>query len=348
MSSKTSPPARARPATIKDVARDLGLSVATVSRALAKPKMLRPATVVRVREAVERLGYRPNLVAQNLKMRTTGIVYVIVPSLSPFFLEIFRGTERAAQEAGYSVLMGHTDRHPDREGEFFDQVSCGRADGVLLVSTAEAQAIVNHKRQLPPAVVVLEAVEGHDFPTVRVDHYKAAMDATNHLLALGHRRIAHITGPARSPMANHRREGYLAALQAAGIKAGEESCVPGEFTVVSGEAAMASLLSRPKPPTAVFAANDEMAVGAIRVIKAAGLRVPQDISVVGFDDQRLARIYDPALTTVHLPTFDLGYNAMVKLRCILAGEAYEPDLVLNTTLVQRDTTAPPGEKNQER
>jgi LacI family repressor for deo operon, udp, cdd, tsx, nupC, and nupG len=336
-----SQPARLRPATIKDVARDLGLSVATVSRALTKPKMLRPATIARVREAVERLGYRPNLVAQNLKTRTTGIVYVIVPSLSPFFLEIFRGTERAAQEGGYSVVMGHTDRHPDREGEFFDQVACGRADGVLLVSTAEAEAIVNHKRQLPPTVVVLEAVEGQVFPTVRVDHRKAAMEATNHLIALGHRRIAHITGPARSPMANHRREGYLAALAAADIKAGEESCVPGEFTVASGEAAMASLLARPKPPTAVFSANDEMAIGAIRAIKSAGLRVPQDISIMGFDDQRIAGIYDPPLSTVHLPTFDLGYNAMVKLRCILAEESYEEELVLNTTLVQRGTTAPP-------
>ena len=98
----------------------------------------------------------------------------------------------------------------------------------------------------------------------------------------------------------------------------------------------------------MFAANDEMAVGAIRVIKAAGLKVPQDISVVGFDDQRLAGIYDPPLTTVHLPTFDLGYNAMVKLRCILAGEEYEQDMVLNTTLVERSTTAPPNEKSLER
>jgi LacI family repressor for deo operon, udp, cdd, tsx, nupC, and nupG len=330
-----------RPTTIKDVARELDLSVATVSRALTKPKLLRPETVARVRAAVEKLGYRPNLAAQNLKLGTTGIVYVIVPSLSPFFLEIFRGAERAAQEGGYSVVMGHTDRHPDREGEFFDQVSCGRADGVLLVSTAEAEAIVNHKRRLPPTVVVLEAVEGQIFPTVRVDHKKAAFEATNHLIELGHRRIAHITGPARSPMAIHRREGYLAALAAAGIRSGEGSCVPGEFTVASGEVAMASLLSRPKPPTAVFAANDEMAIGAIRVIKDRGLRVPQDVSVMGFDDQRIATIYDPPLSTVRLPTFDLGYSAMVKLRCILAKESYEMDVVLSTTLIQRATTAAP-------
>jgi LacI family transcriptional regulator, repressor for deo operon, udp, cdd, tsx, nupC, and nupG len=338
MHKSARPHARHRPATLKDVARDLGLSVATVSRALAKPNMLRPATAARVREAVDRLGYRPNLAAQNLKRGSTGIIYVVVPSLSPFFLEIFRGAERAALERGYSIVMGHTDRRPDRENEYFDKVSCGQGDGILLVSTAEAVTIVNDKHKLPPIVAVLDPVKNQDFPAVRIDHVKGAIEATNHLLTLGHRRIAHITGPARSPAAIHRRDGYLAALAAAGFPSGEESCVPGEFTVASGETAMASLLTRPKRPTAIFCANDEIAIGAIRAIKAAGLRVPQDISVIGFDDQRIASIYDPPLTTIHLPITDLGYNAMVKLARILAGEDYEKDLVLNTVLVQRSTT----------
>jgi LacI family repressor for deo operon, udp, cdd, tsx, nupC, and nupG len=335
---KSSRPHSHRAATLKDVARDLGLSVATVSRALAKPNLLRPATAARVREAVDRLGYRPNLAAQNLKRGSTGIIYVVVPSLSPFFLEIFRGAERAALERGYSIVMGHTDRRPDRENEYIDKVSCGQGDGILLVSTAEAVTIVNDKHKLPPIVAVLDPVKNQDFPAVRIDHMKGAMEATNHLLALGHRRIAHISGPARSPAAIHRRDGYLAALAAAGIPSGEESCVPGEFTIASGEAAMVSLLARPKRPTAIFCANDEIAIGAIRAIKAAGLKVPQDISVMGMDDQRIAGIYDPPLTTIHLPITDLGYNAMVKLARILAGEDYEKDLVLNTVLVQRSTT----------
>jgi len=246
--------------------------------------------------------------------------------------------ERAALERGYSIVMGHTDRRPDRENEYIDKVSCGQGDGILLVSTAEAVTIVNDKHKLPPIVAVLDPVKNQDFPAVRIDHVKGAMEATNHLLALGHRRIAHISGPARSPPAIHRRDGYLAALAAAGISSGEESCVPGEFTIASGEAAMASLLARPKRPTAIFCANDEIAIGAIRAIKAAGLQVPQDISVMGMDDQRIAGIYDPPLTTIHLPIMDLGYNAMVKLARILAGEDYEKDLVLNTVLVQRSTT----------
>jgi LacI family repressor for deo operon, udp, cdd, tsx, nupC, and nupG len=341
MSLQSPLPTQRRPATIKDVARELDISVATVSRALSKPHLLRPATVERVREAVARLGYRPNLVAQNLKLGQTNIIYVIIPSLSPFFFEIFRGIERAALELGYSAIIAHSGRDPVREGEYFDQVACGRADGVLLLSSARFETRPQHRHQLPPAVAVLEADEGGEFPAVRVDHVAAAMQATNHLIQLGHRRIAHITGNARAPMAVHRRAGFLTSMEAAGFKSAEEHCVPGEFTPEAGQSAMEILLARPVRPTAVFAANDEIAIGAIRAIHAAGLKVPEDISVIGYDDQRLGRIYDPPLTTVHIPTFDLGYQAMVKLRRILAREDYEHDVLLPTHVVKRGTTAAP-------
>lgn len=341
MNSQTPPPASSRAVTIRDVARDLALSVATVSRALSKPELLRPATVVRVREAVMRLGYRPNVVAQNLSLGSTNTVYVIIPSLSPFFMEIFRGIERAALELGYSVVIAHTGRDPVREGEYFDQVACGCADGVLLLSSARIETRPPHQFKLPPAVSVLEADEGGEFPCVRVDHVAAAIQATNHLIELGHRHIAHITGNAGAPMAAHRREGFLSAMAAAGFKSAEEKCVPGEFTPDAGHAAMEILLARPVLPTAVFAANDEIAVGAIRAILSAGLRVPEDISVIGYDDQRLGRLYNPPLSTVYIPTIDLGYQAMVKLRRILAHEEYEHDLLLPTHVIQRGSTAPP-------
>lgn len=328
-----------RPATIKDVARELDISVATVSRALSKPHLLRPATVERVREAVARLGYRPNLVAQNLKLGSTGIVYVVVPAMSLFFFDVFRGIERAAAELGYSVVAAHTARDPVREGEYFDQVACGRADGVLLVSSARLETRPPHMHQYPPTVAVLEADEGREFPAVRVDHIAAASMATQHLIDLGHRRIAHISGNTLAPMAEHRRRGFQQAMQAAGLS--EEYIVPGEFSPESGQAAMEALLARPNPPTAVFASSDEIAVGAIRAIRAAGLSVPGDISVMGYEDQRLSRIYDPQITTVHIPTFDLGYQAMVKLRRILAREAFEHDAMLPTHIVIRATTAPP-------
>jgi LacI family repressor for deo operon, udp, cdd, tsx, nupC, and nupG len=333
------PPAHRRPATIKDVARELDISVATVSRALSKPHLLRPATVERVREAVARLGYRPNLVAQNLKLGSTGIVYVVMPAMSLFFFDVFRGIERAALELGYSVVAAHTGRDPVREGEYFDQVACGRADGVLLVSSARVETRPPHQHQYPPTVAVLEADEGREFPTVRVDHVQAAASATKHLIDLGHTRIAHISGNALAPMAEHRRNGYLQAMNAAGLST--EYCVPGEFSPEAGQVAMEMLLARATPPTAVFASSDEIAVGAIRAIRAAGLSVPGDISVMGYEDQRLSRIYEPQISTVHVPTFDIGYQAMVKLRRIMAREPFDHEVVLPTHIIERATTAAP-------
>jgi LacI family repressor for deo operon, udp, cdd, tsx, nupC, and nupG len=320
------------------VARELDISVATVSRAMSKPHLLRPATVARVREAVERLGYRPNLVAQNLKLGSTGIVYVVVPAMSLFFFDVFRGIERAALELGYSVVAAHTGRDPVREGEYFDQVACGRADGVLLVSSARIETRPPHMHQYPPTVAVLEADEGREFPAVRVDHVAAAKLATEHLIKLGHRRIAHISGNAHAPMSEHRRRGFFAAMKEAGLS--DEYCVPGEFSPEAGQAAMEALLARAERPTAVFASSDEIAVGAIRAIRAAGLSVPGDISVMGYEDQRLSRIYDPQISTVHVPTFDLGYQAMVKLRQILAREPFDQDALLPTHIIERATTAP--------
>jgi LacI family repressor for deo operon, udp, cdd, tsx, nupC, and nupG len=329
------------PATIKDIAAELGLSIATVSRALTRPKMLRPETVRRVLETAERLGYQPNLAARDLKTRRTGVALVVVPSLHPFFLEVLRGAERAARETGYTVVMGHSDREPEREEAFFDQVASGRADGIILVSSAAKGTIAMRKRKFPPVVAALEEVEGRNFPTVRVNHAAAAAEATSLLINLGHRRIAHILGPRRSPMAQHRREGFLSALAAAGIKDGAQLCVQGDSSTASGEAATEQLLTLARRPTAIFAANDEMAVGAIRAARRAGLRVPEDLSVVGFNDQGLAEIYDPPLTTISIPTCELGYRAMLKLKSLLAGEQVARDEILPTEFILRATTAPP-------
>jgi LacI family repressor for deo operon, udp, cdd, tsx, nupC, and nupG len=329
-----------RAATIKDIAADLGLAISTVSRALTRPDMLRPETVQRVREAVDRLGYQPNFMARDLKLRSTGLVFVIVPNLHPFFLEVQRGIEKAAREVGYAVVMGHSDRDGRREGEFLDQVASRRADGIILVSSADAAALAARK-YMPPTVVALEGVEGLTLPTVRVDHTAAAINATKHLIDLGHTRIAHIAGPQLSPMARHRHEGFLKTLSGLSPDPATAPIAQGQSTVESGEAAMRELLNSPTPPTAVFAANDEMAIGAIRAIKQAGLRVPEDVSVVGFNDQGLAEIYDPALTTIHVPTCDLGHHAMIKLQRVLAHAPVEMDDVLPTQLMVRATTAPP-------
>lgn len=331
---------KSRPATIREVADDLGVSVATVSRALTRPELLKENTRVRVLEAVERLGYQPNLIARGLRLRESRLVFVVVPSLSPFFLEVFRGAERAARECDYAVLMGHTERDPAREQMFFDQVASGRADGVILVSSSDAEAIANRTRRMPSVVAALENIEGQNIAAVRVDHIQAAMDATNHLLSLGHSRIAHLAGPDRAPMAVHRREGFEKAMTAAGHDPDAFPRLSGDFTVAFGLQAMTTLLDLKERPTAVFAANDEIAIGAIQAIKHAGLKVGRDVSVIGFDDQRIATLYEPPLTTIKVPTEEIGYRSMLLLRQILEGVDNHDDAVLATALVVRSTTGP--------
>lgn len=325
-----------RPTTIIEVAAELGVSIATVSRALRRPELLSEETRIRVLSAVERLGYQPNLLARDLRLRESKIALVVVPSLSPFFLEVFRGVEKAARKTGYSVLMGHTDRDPAREHAFFDQVAARRADGIILVTSSHAPTLADRKR-LPPVVAALEQIDGCSLPAVRVDHTRAAVAATQYLLDLGHKRVAHISGPMSSTMAVHRVEGYQLAL---GASLDTALCVEGDFTARSGELAMNLLLARHAPPTAVFAANDEMAVGAVRAAKMAGLRVPEDISIIGFDDQRIAALYDPPLTTVHVPTAEIGYRAMLLLERVLNDSATDRDIVLPTKITPRGTTAP--------
>jgi LacI family repressor for deo operon, udp, cdd, tsx, nupC, and nupG len=320
------------------VARELGVSVATVSRALVHPDMLRPETRDRVLEAIDRLGYQPNLMARDLRRQESRLVFVVVPSLSPFFLEVFRGVERGARETGYAVLMGHTERDVSRELLFLDQVASRRADGVILVTSTEASGLAARTRHMPPVVAALDLVEGHEFPTVRVDHTQAAIVATNHLISLGHRRIAHIAGPSRSPMAVHRRQGFEQAMASADLDPNAYPILEGDFTVNFGEFAMEELLARPQRPTAVFAGNDEMAVGAIQTIKRVGLRVGPDISVIGYDDQRIARLYEPQLTTIKVPMEELGYRSMLALERLLHGKPMEMDTVLPTSLVIRAST----------
>jgi LacI family repressor for deo operon, udp, cdd, tsx, nupC, and nupG len=340
MNESSPPPLGGKPATIKDVAEAVGLSIATVSRALSNPSMLNATTLERVSKAIDELGYRPNLTARNLKTNETRLVMVVVPSLSPFFLELFRGAEQAARETGYSVLVGHTERDPDRERGFIDQVNSRRADGMVLVSSMDRAVLSKGAHRLPPIVIALDIGPDNDLPNVRVDHAAAAAEITSHLLALGHRRIAHIAGASVSPMTMHRLEGFQRALAAYGVAYDPQLCVQGAFTMESGEQAMDALLADTAAPTAVFAANDEMAVGAIRALRRAGLRVPQDVSVVGFDDQRIAALYEPPLSTVRIPTFDIGYLSMRKLTQILAGETVAEDTMLPCEMILRQSTLP--------
>jgi len=333
----------ASPATIKDVARELGMSVATVSRALSRPQMLRPDTRERVMGVVERLGYRPNLMARGLRQGQSRAILFVAPNLSPFFLEIFAGAEAVSRDAQFALLFGNTASDVEWEQHYFDQVASGRADGIILLTGAAPRAYTSGERPLPPLVTVLERLPGASVsvPVVHTDHRAGATEAVRHLIGLGHRRIAHITGLRRVASTQRRLEGYRQALAAAGLKTTAELVKSGDFTMASGAAAMAQLMGLAHPPTAIFCDNDEMAYGAIRAAGKLGLSVPGDVSVVGFDDQNLAEFYNPPLTTVNIPRHELGRRAAQELIDQLAGRDVAREVVLPTRLVVRESTAPP-------
>jgi LacI family repressor for deo operon, udp, cdd, tsx, nupC, and nupG len=342
--SGAQPPAG--PATIKDVAGELGMSVATVSRALSQPHLLRPETRTKVLSVVERLGYRPNLLARGLRRGETRSILLVCPKLSLFFLEIYAGAEEAAGAAGFAVLLGNSDGDPEREAAYFDQVSSGRADGIILLTGLAPSAYAHGKRQLPPLITVLERLQGQEAPVVRIDHRLGAAEATRHLIELGHRRIAHITGARHVVSSTQRIAGYKDALSAAGVGYAEELVQNGDFSMDSGAAAMERLLALENPPTAVFAGNDEMAFGAMAAAHKHGLTVPHDLSMVGFDDQKTAAFYIPALTTVNIPRHELGRRAAQELMGRIGGRESAHEIVLPTRLIVRDSTAEPRAKRK--
>ena len=331
--------------TIKDIAERAGVSPATVSRALTDSGLVTEATRQRVHEVAREMHYRPNVQARNLRTRRSMAVLLVVRNVgNPFYLDVMKGVEAVARENGYSVLMGNTEDDSHRETEYVEMLRDGHADGMILMTGRLPAASSSGRGNLEglPAVVALEMLEGSALPHVQIDNVAAAREAVAHLAGLGHRRIAHITGPLPETMSVARLEGYRQAMADAGlaVPAGYEAA--GNYRLETGQAAIQALFALPEPPTAIFVANDEMAIGAVHELRRIGFDVPRDVSIVGFDDLYLSRAFYPPLTTVRQPRLDIGRTAMSVLAAMLAGErpASSP-IVMPTELVIRASTAPP-------
>ncbi len=306
---KTDPGCGARP-KMEDIARIAGVSVSTVSRALAGSPKVTGDTRARIEAAVRQTGYVVNQVAQGLRLQRSRQLLVLLPTIAnPFFAEVVQGVEEEAGRAGYGVLVGSTENDPGREAALARQLLTGGVDGLVLL-TGRIPAGLAEQAATGQIVAVSETIPGSHLPTVAIDNEAAAAAAVAHLLALGHRRIAHIGGPPGNVLTTQRAHGWRKALAKGGI---EDPPVFGDFTMASGEAAMAALLGRAPRPTAVFCANDEMAIGAMKAARATGLRVPQDLSLVGFDDISFAAFTDPPLTTIRQPRREFGRAAVAAL-----------------------------------
>ncbi|EKM0364466.1 DNA-binding transcriptional regulator CytR [Cronobacter turicensis] len=331
-------------ATMKDVAVRARVSTATVSRALMNPEKVSQATRNRVEQAAIDVGYLPGSLNRNLKRNESRTILVIVPDIcDPFFSEIIRGIEVTAADQGYLVLIGDCAHQNQQEKTFIDLIITKQIDGMLLLgSRLPFDASKEEQRNLPPMVMANEFAPELELPTVHIDNLTAAFNAVNYLHELGHQRIACIAGPEEMPLCHYRLQGYVQALRRSGMTVDPHYIARGDFTFEAGAQALEQLLSLPQPPTAIFCHSDVMALGALSMAKRRGFRVPDDLSIIGFDNIALAEFCDPPLTTVAQPRFDIGREAMLLLLSQLNGHTVSSgSRLLDCELVLRGTTRAP-------
>ena len=299
--------------TIKDVARRAKVSVATVSRVLNGSAPVQTETRDRVLAVAKALRFSPNSAARSLSTRRTLAIGAVLPDLyGEFFSELLRGMDQAARRGGYSLLVSSS--HHDAAG-IATAVSAmrGRVDGLAIMAPEVTRAALAKVLPNELPVVLLNGRPqdgrrggGRDVFALTVDNYGGAVTMTRHLLALGHRRIGFIAGAAHNADAQQRERGHRTALRAAGVTIAPELVVRGDFTEASGAAGARELLALPVPPTAIFAANDAMAVGVLAHLREAGVRVPQQVAVAGFDDIPVAAFLHPPLTSMRVGIAELG------------------------------------------
>ncbi|OLU34758.1 LacI family DNA-binding transcriptional regulator [Pseudomonas sp. PA27(2017)] len=329
-------------ATIKDVAARAGISYTTVSHVVNGTRPVSDPVRSKVEAAIAELGYVPSGVARSLRVRATGTLGLLVPNASnPYFAELARGIEDHAERNGYSVILCNSDDDTDKQLRYLRVLLERRIDGLIVATVASDAAFAEALANLRvPLVLVDRSLEGVSADQLRVDHEQGAYLATRHLLELGHRRIACIGGPASTQVAQLRAAGYRRALDEAGIAARAVADCP--FTSPAGHAAAQALLAGEQRPTAIFAGNDMIALGVLRAAAERQLQVPQQLSVVGFDDIEVSRYLHPALTTVGQCIGALGEQVAERLleRIRTPGLAVAQRLI-EPILVLRESSAAP-------
>jgi len=328
--------------TIKDVAHLAGVSTATVSRVLNGAESVSEETRVRVQRAIAELGYRYNALARGLKKQQTGLLGHIVPSIAgPVSPALARAVEDQAQKFGYNVILCNSYDSIEKERAYIDILLERRVDGIVMSSPILDEHIITIRERGVPLAIIERRAETSGFYYVEPDNFKGARDAVNYLIKLGHRRIAMITGPSGTLISRRRVEGYATALGDAGIPVDPDLKAEGDYSRASGFRAMQRFLDLKPRPTAVFAANDAMAIGAMQAAHQAGLRIPQDISFIGFDDT-YAELSIPPLTSVHQPLYEIGVLAAKLVVAQIRGtiDQHRMENVLPCYLKERESCGP--------
>ena len=337
--------------SIKDVANIAGVSIATVSRCLNDPERVRENTRSRVQAAILKTGYSPNTLAQNFRRGKTHAIMVVLPSVGdPFFTRVMKGIRSVASARGYSLLINETQFNTMTADEIGAMIVSRQADGIVLLASMSpfgTEVLSSKSHRTLPIVIGCETISPDlaGFPSVHIDNVAAAQEATDYLVMLGHRKIAFICGQEASLLTRDREFGYRTSMKNAGIPIEDGWVLEGKLTIDGAIGATRQLLDHHQRPTAIFCANDEMAMGCMHEIKTAGLRIPEDVSVIGVDDVRYAAILDPPLTTIHQPAEEIGERVINRLLLEIEegrSRRNQPEIVLHNLII-RESTAPPGD-----
>jgi DNA-binding LacI/PurR family transcriptional regulator len=333
-----------RPPSIKDIARIARVSHSTVSRALQKSPLVNARTAEIIRQIARESGYRASAVARGLVTKRTRTIGLVVTTIAdPFASEVVCGIEEAANDLGYSVFLADSNADPSREQQVVQSFAERRVDGIVVTSSRVGALYLPLLSEMGvPIVLVNNQHPGAFVHSVMIANVAGSREAAHHLIALGHRRIAYLGDQFGYQSDTERMAGYREALDAAGLPFLPELVVHGDGKPEEAMRAMGELLALPDPPTAVCCYNDMSALGAMRSIRLHGLRVPEDISVVGFDDLFLASYTQPPLTTVRQPMRRMGLLAMESLFRLMSGEDSEIRITLDAELIVRESTARPN------
>ncbi|MFG6197623.1 LacI family DNA-binding transcriptional regulator [Nonomuraea sp. JJY05] len=336
-------------ARIKDVAAQAGVSVATVSRVLNDNPSVTEETRNRVHDAMAALNYRPNAVARSLRTEATRTLGLIIGDiLNPFFAELARAVEDEAREAGYTVIIGNADERADQQDHYVRTLLERRVDGLLICPTAEVTPLVEEVSQGERPLVFLDrTLIGVEVPSVRADGSTAIAELVAHLRALGHRRIAFVSGPSTLSTGRERAEAFLRAAAEHGLEVPPEYVRFGDFRAGSGRRITSELLDLPEPPQAIFLGDNLMALGALDEVSERGLDIPRDVALASFDDVPWFNHVHPRITAISQPTAELGRRAVRVILDALSGRAAE-SVVLPARLVARESCGEAGTRKEGR
>ena len=327
--------------TISDIAKLSGVSKATVSRVINGSKPVSSEVRDKVMKVIDETGFKPSALARSLSTKRTKLIGVVIPDVAnPVFSELVKGMEDQSNASGYNILLCNTYLSHEKELQYLDILQDKEVDGIIFLTTDETSEQVEFfKKYGKPVVTVDRKFKQMEIPSVGIDDFEASYKSVNYLINMNHKEIAMVRAPLDDQSHGYQRYlGYTRAMEEHNLDVDSEWVVEGDFTVQAGYNAMMKLLSASKPPSAVFFASDLMAVGGIRCITDNGMKVPDDVSVIGFDDIPIASMFIPSLTTTRQPTADIGMKAMEKLLKLIGGEKEELHSVFPTELILRNST----------